>query len=81
MIEIEQSQNVEEVALSTELLPWLEELAKAKNLNVYVFDNEETTKYYNTKSDTLGIALLAKDEDNALYNIKNLRKCYLIRFE
>lgn len=81
MVEIEQSQNVEEVALSTELLPWLEELAKAKNLNVYVFDNEETTKYYNTKSDKLGIALLAKDEDNALYNIKNLRKCYLIRFE
>jgi hypothetical protein len=74
-------ENVEDVILASELLPMLEELGKVKNLNVYVFDNEEIKKYFTPKDESLGIALLAKDEDNALHNIKNLRKCYLIRFE
>jgi len=71
---------VEDVILAEELLPMLKIEADSKNLKVFVFNNEEIKKYFTPKSDNLGIALLAKDEDNAIYNIKNLRKCYLIRF-
>lgn len=72
--------NVEDIILANELLPILEKEANSKGLNVYVFTNEEVNKYFTTKSKYLGMALLAKDEDNALWNLKNLRKCYMIRF-
>lgn len=73
--------NVDEVVLATELLPMLEMEANSKHLNVYVFSAEEVKKYHNLKSEKLGVALLAKDEDNATINLRNLRRCYLIRFE
>lgn len=74
-------ENVEDVLLAEDLLPMLKIEADSKNLKVFVFDNDELKKYFTPKSDTLGVALLAKDKDNALYNFKNLRKCYLIRFK
>lgn len=74
-------EKVEDVVLMEEILPFLQAEAKIKNLNVYIFDNDEVKNYYDLKSETLGVALLAKDEDNARYNLKNLRRCYLIRFK
>ena len=67
-----------------ELLPlslinlFLEKEAELKGLKVYIFNNEEITKYYNVADKNIGVALLAKDDNNALFNLKNLRKCYAI---
>ena len=58
--------------------PLLEKEAKVKNLNVYLFNNEEIIKYYNVLDKNIGVILLAKDDDNALFNLKNLRKCYAV---
>jgi hypothetical protein len=81
MVENSKPTTAEEVIKGSEFLPLLKLEAEERNLNVYVFDNEEVKKYYNTKSEDLGIALLAKDEDNAKYNLRTLRKCYLIRYK
>jgi hypothetical protein len=81
MNENEKPQEVEDVLLATEFLPLLEQEAQRKGLNVYVFGYDEVTPYFGLKSDKLSIALLAKDEDNARYNLRNLRRCYLIRTE
>ena len=71
---------VEDVLLDTELLPLLLQEANSKGLNVYVFKKEDFKDIYEVQSDKLGIALLAKNEDCARYNLRNLRRCYLIRF-
>lgn len=74
-------EKVEDVILIDELLPFLQAAAVQKNLNVYVFSSEEVKNFHELKSEKLGVALLAKDEDNARYNLQNLRRCYLVRFE
>lgn len=75
------NEKVEDVVLATELLPLLALEAKSKNLNVYVFNNEDVKEFFELKSEKLSIALLAKDEDNARINLRNLRRCYLVRYE
>lgn len=72
---------VEEVIKLSELMPILEDEADFRKLNIYVFDNTEIKKYFEAKSEDLGIVLLAKDEDNAFYNLRNLRRCYLVRYK
>lgn len=71
---------VEDVLLDTDLLPLLLQEANSKGLNVYVFKKEDFKDIYEVKSEKLGIALLAKNEDCARYNLRNLRRCYLLRF-
>lgn len=74
-------ENVEDVINGSEILPLLQDEAKSLGLNVYVFSYEDVEEFYKLKSDRLGIALLAKDEDNARHNLMNLRKCYLIKYK
>lgn len=80
-MENEKPQTVEDVLLATDFLPLLEQEAIRKGLNVYVFGYDEVNPYFGLKSDKLSIALLAKDEDNAKINLRNLHRCYLIRNE
>lgn len=76
----EQINEVDDVILDTDLLPLLLSEANNKGLNVYVFKKEDFKDMYEVKSEKLGIALLAQNEDCARYNLKNLRRCYLFRF-
>ena len=69
---------VEKLLSLSFIRPILEKEAELKNLNVYLFNNEEIIKYYNVSDKNIGVILLAKDENNALFNLKNLRKCYAI---
>ena len=71
---------VEDVLTDVELLPLLFQEANSKGLNVYVFKKEDFKDIYEVKSEKLGIALLAQNEDCARFNLKNLRRCYLLRF-
>ena len=66
------------VLKSEELLPVLEKEAANKGLDIYTFSGKELAKYYNTKHDNVSVVLLAKNKDNAIWNLKNLRKCYLM---
>ena len=67
-----------------ELLPlslinlFLEKEAELIGLKVYIFNNEEIAKYYNVADKNIGVALLAKDDNNALFNLKNLRRFYIV---
>ena len=69
---------VEKLLSLSFIRPILEKEAELKNLNVYLFNNEEIIKYYNVSDKNIGVILLAKDENNALFNLKNLRKCYAV---
>mgnify|MGYP003606321606 FL=1 len=69
---------VEKLLSLSFIKPILEKEAELKNLNVYLFNNEEIIKYYNVSDKNIGVILLAKDENNALFNLKNLRKCYAV---
>ena len=69
---------VEKLLSLSFIKPILEKEAELKNLNVYLFNNEEIIKYYNVSDKNIGVILLAKDENNALFNLKNLRKCYVV---
>ena len=81
LLQEKQKNELENIMLSTDFLPILEQEALRKKLNVYVFENDELKNYYEVKHNNIGVALLASCEENAIYNLKNLRKCYLIKFE
>lgn len=49
------------------------------NLSIFKFIGEELKKYHNPANESIGVMLLAKDNDNARYNLANLRRCYLYR--
>lgn len=72
--------DIKDAVSAEELLPLLQIEAKSKELNVFVFTYEDLKDDFFLRSEKLGIALLAKDEDNAKYNLNNLRRCYLIKF-
>lgn len=61
-----------------DILPLLQMEAESKGLKVFQFSNEEVNTFFNTKRTDFSIVLLAKNKDNALYNLKNLRKCYAV---
>lgn len=62
-----------------DLQPLLEMEALRKGLEVHLFNNDEVSKYFKTKSKDVAVVLLAKDAESALWNLKNLRKCYSVK--
>lgn len=66
-------------ANESELVPLLEEIARLKGLKVFVFRTDELKKYLSNINPDLGIALMAKEESNARWNLTNMKKCYLIK--
>lgn len=62
----------------SDLKPLLEMEAVNRKLNIYLFTNDDVRKHYETIDEDISVVLLAKDEDNAWYNLKNFRRCYLI---
>ncbi|MDA3854660.1 MAG: hypothetical protein PF569_00265 [Candidatus Woesearchaeota archaeon] len=67
-----------EVLKETELLPTLKKEAALKGLEVFIFRGEELDKFYKTRYDNIAVALLAKNKENAEWNLKSLRRCYLM---
>ena len=62
-----------------DLLPLLEMDAMRKGLQVHFFNNEEISKFFKTERSDVGVLLLARDAESALWNLKNLRKCYSVK--
>jgi L-rhamnose mutarotase len=61
-----------------ELIPTLQKEANRKNLQIFIFSGEELNRYYETKHNNIAIALLAKNKENAEWNLKSLRRCYMM---
>ena len=62
-----------------DIYPILKQEGISKGLEIFLFTNEEVNKYHKTKNDKVGILLLAKDKDTALWNLKSLRRCYAVK--
>lgn len=63
------------------IMPFLEATAMNKGWKVFVFRDEALRAVYPTADPNVGIALMASNEDNAIWNLKNLRRCYLIKLK
>ena len=61
------------------IMPVLNKEAQIKGLKVYLFKDAELKDVYPNANPDVGIALLAKNEDSAKWNLQNLRRCYLVR--
>lgn len=61
------------------IMPVLNKEAEIKGLNVYLFKDEELREFYSNANKDVGVALLAKDNSNARWNLQNLRRCYLVK--
>ena len=63
-----------------ELLLLLHREALSKDLKVFVFEEEDLKIFFplTVKKENIAVALLAKNEDNAIYNLKNQHKCYVM---
>lgn len=68
-----------EKALNAEdVLPILNKLAELSGLQVFVFSGEELKKYHTPKNPKHAVALLSKNKDNAIVNLRRLSRCYVI---
>lgn len=79
VIEEKDYQPEDELIKLDDIYPILKQEGLNKGLEIFLFTNEEVNKYHKTKNDKFGILLLAKDKDNALINLKNLRRCYAVK--
>lgn len=62
-----------------DIYPILKQEGLSKGLEIFLFTNEEVNKYHKTKNDKVNILLLAGDKDAALWNLKNLKRCYAVK--
>lgn len=65
----------------SELIPKLEAIAALKGLKVYLFKDDTLKVYFSNVNPELGIAIMAKSEESARWNLLNLKKCYLVKLE
>ena len=63
------------------IYPILDKVAKAKNLQIFIFEYEELKKYFNPRFENIGLAVISKYKDNAIWNMKNYRHSYFFRSE
>ena len=64
---------------SQQLLVALHREAERKNLDTFIFEKEELRKYFKVdETKDFAVALLAKNRDNALHNLKNMRRLYFL---
>lgn len=71
--------DIDSILKESDLIPLLEKEAELKGLKVFIFSNEELKLYFSPVNEIIGMALLARDEDSARFNLRNLRRCYLIQ--
>ena len=84
-----ENENVDEVVIPEEVIPDLTQeeallfalvkWAQRLNIGLFIFEKEELKLYHNIdETKDFAIAVLAKDRDNAIFNLKNQRRCYII---
>jgi transposase len=63
-----------------ELMFALNQEAERKNLDMFIFEKEELKSYFPdlNPNEDFALVTLARNRDNAIYNMKNLRKTYII---
>jgi len=61
------------------IYPILDKIAQAKNLKIFIFDYEDLKKYFNPRFKEVGLAVISRTEDGAIWNMKNYRHSYFFR--
>ena len=79
VIEEKDYQPEEDLIKLDDIYPILKQEGLSKGLEIFLFTNEEVNKYHKTKNDKVNILLLAGDKDAALWNLKNLKRCYAVK--
>lgn len=62
-----------------DLYPLLDKEAKSKNLQIFIFDKEDLKEFFIPRFNNIAVVTIAKNKDNAIWNIKNYRHSYLIQ--
>ena len=60
-------------------LPLLEMEAKSKNLKIFIFEKEDLEKHFTLKYPDIEAIVVSKNEDTALWNLKNFKHSYLVK--
>ena len=71
--------NINQLPTLDIIYPILDKIAKAKNLQIFIFEYEELKKYFNPRFENIGLAVISKYKDNAIWNMKNYRHSYFFR--
>lgn len=70
-----------DIYAENDIVPKLEAIAAAKGLEVYMFRDGVLKEYFSNINPDIGIVLMAKNEENARWNLQHLRKCYFVKLE
>lgn len=61
------------------IMPLLRKVAQENGWRTFLFKDEELRKVFPNANEDVGVALMSKNEDTALWNLKNLKRCYLVK--
>jgi len=61
------------------IYPILDKIAQDKKLKIFIFDHERLKEYFTPKFKEVGMAVISKTEDGAIWNMKNYRHSYFFR--
>lgn len=72
-------EDIPELTQEEALLFSLVKEAQRLNIGLFIFEKEELKLYHNIDEEkNFAIAVLAKTKDNAIFNLKEQRRCYII---
>jgi hypothetical protein len=71
--------DIKDLPTLDEIYPLLDLEAKAKNLQIFIFEQEELKEYFTPKFKEVAVAVISKNKDGAIWNIKNYRHSYFFR--
>lgn len=72
------NKEIEKLPKIDQILPLIQEEAKSKGLQVFLFENKDLEKYFAVKYKDIGVITVSKDIDGATWNLQNFRHSYLV---
>jgi hypothetical protein len=70
---------LEEAPDPDRLLAYLKSEALKNGLEVFIFEKDELKQYYDLKDDSIGVAVVARNKENAIINLKNGTHSYILK--
>ena len=61
------------------IMAFVHEKATKAGLKVFICEGDELKQYYDLKDDKLGVAVIAKNKDNAIINLKNQKNSFVLK--
>jgi hypothetical protein len=73
------SDEIKRLPYLDEILPIVNKEAQSKNLDVFIFSEDDLKNDFQFKYKDLAVITVSKNRDNAVWNVRNFKHSYLVK--